>query len=190
MNELEKLANDDEIKGLLAKTKPAPVASLGLIKIEADLSFGSYYFYFKNEEQVENCIFLTPYVSDIYFVLDFLWKLKDTKMPICTLIEDEGQNGIFYAEPINDKQVHFIVADDYELYKRFCKYDERYSFADAHICLDIIMNKERLIKQFYSKLWKEIKDWKSTQYVPWGNKIDKRCEELIYKLNAYLNIVC
>lgn len=188
MTDLEELANNEQIKELILKTKPTPATNLGLTKIEAYVSFGRYDFYFKNENQEENCINLHPYTSDLYIVLEFLWALTDIKQPICTFIEDEGRHGIFYAESFNDNQIRFVVADDYELYIKFCQTKEHYSFADAHICLDIIINKNRSIKQFYKKLWNEIKDWKSVKFLPHGNKIYKNSEDLIEKLNKYINI--
>lgn len=51
MTDLEGLANNNEIKKLIFKTNPIPLNNLGLTKIEADVSFGSYVFYFKNEKQ-------------------------------------------------------------------------------------------------------------------------------------------
>lgn len=120
--------------------------------------------------------------------MEFLWALTNLKNPICSFIEDEGRHGVFYAKPINDSQIHFVVADDYELYLKFCQAGEHYCLADAHICIDIIINKNYLIKQFYKKLWNEIKDWKKVKFLPYGNKIYKNSEDLIEKLNKYTNI--
>lgn len=186
VNELIKLANDTEIKELISKTNPVFDNNIGLTKIEAELDAGSYYFYFKNQNQEENMIRLTAYNDDIYFVLEFLLRLTNIKAPICTLVRDEGEHGIFYAVPINENQIRFVVADDYELYKRFCQYNEHYSFADAHICLDIIINKNRLIKQFYNAIWEETKNYKNIKWSPIWHGIEKRHIELFEKIKKYL----
>ncbi|MBQ8460018.1 hypothetical protein IJ541_07945 [bacterium] len=185
MQELEKLANNTEIKRLIFRTTPIPYNNFGL-RVEAYLSAGSYDFYFKNENNEENIIYLTSYVSDIFVVLKFLWTLAETKNPICTLIEGEGRNGIFYAKPISNNQVHFVVADDYELYKNFCKNNEHYSFEDAHICLDIVANKHRLIKRFYNAIWEETKNYKEIKYSPIWHGIEKRHIDLFEKLKKYI----
>ena len=84
----------------------------------------------------ESCIYLTTYCSDIYCILEFLWETIRITKPICTIIEDEGQNGIFYARPFDNNNIHFFVADDYELYNKFCQdIIDDYSFEDAHICI-------------------------------------------------------
>ena len=186
VDKLIKLANDAEIKELISKTNPVFDNNIGLTKIEAELDAGSYYFYFKNQNQEENMIRLTAYNDDIYFVLEFLLRLTNIQAPICTLVRDEGEHGIFYAVPINENQIRFVVADDYELYKRFCQYDEHYSFADAHICLDIIINKNRLIKQFYNAIWEETKNYKNIKWSPIWHGIEKRHIELFEKIKKYL----
>ena len=151
----------DEIQGLLERTKPVLVKELRLTKIEADISCAAYNFYFENQYQEESCIYLTTYCSDICCVLEFLWETIHITKPICAIIEDEGQNGIFYARPLDNNQIHFFVADDYELYNKFCQeIIADYSFEDAHICIDVIIDKDVFVKQFYNKLWNEIKDWK------------------------------
>ena len=147
----------DEIQGLLEKTKPVLVKDLRLTKIEADISCAAYNFYFENQYQEESCIYLTTYCSDICCVLEFLWETIHITKPICAIIEDEGQNGIFYARPLDNNQIHFFVADDYELYNKFCQeIIADYSFEDAHICIDVIIDKDVFVKQFYNKLWNEI----------------------------------
>lgn len=187
MDELSKLANDTEIKELISKTNPVFGSNLGLTKIEAELDAGSYDFYFINQNQEENMIRLTAYNDDIYFVLDFVWNLTNIQVPKCLFVRDEGEHGIFYAEPVNENQIHFVVADDYELYKRFCRYDEHYSFADAHICLDIIINKNRLIKQFYNAIWKETEDYKNIKWSPIWQGIQKRHLDLFDKIKKYID---
>ena len=186
MSYFEEDANDDEIKKLIDRTNPVYSENLEL-KVEADLEFGSYNFYFKNKNNEENCIRLTSYVDDISIVLKFLCNLIETKNPICNFVNDEGETGIFYAKPINDNQVHFAVADDYELYENFCKNDVHYSYADAHICLDIIIDKKQLLKQFYDKIWEQTKNYKEVEpdnYLWYG--IKKEHLELFDKIKKYL----
>ena len=186
---LEKFVYKDEIQGLLERTKPVLVKDLRLTKIGADISCAAYNFYFENQYQEESCIYLTTYCSDICCVLEFLWETIHITKPICAIIEDEGQNGIFYARPLDNNQIHFFVADDYELYNKFCKeIIADYSFEDAHICIDVNIDKDVFVKQFYNKLWNEIKDWKSVKVEPWAEKINKHSEKLIKNLNDYIGI--
>ena len=110
---LEKFVYKDEIQGLLERTKPVLVKELRLTKIEADISCAAYNFYFENQYQEESCIYLTTYCSDICCVLEFLWETIHITKPICTIIEDEGQNGIFYARPLDNNQIHFLVLFSY-----------------------------------------------------------------------------
>ena len=182
----KEIADYYEIKKLIDRTKPIYSKNLEL-KVNADLEVGFYNFYFKNQNNEESCIRLTTYTDDICFVLKFLCNLIEIKKPICNCIEDEGESGIFYAIPINDNQVHFLVADDYELYKKFCKDKEHYSFRDAHICLDIIIDKKQLIKQFYDKIWEQTKNYtvvKADNILWYG--IKKEHLELFDKLKKYL----
>ena len=137
---LENSVYKDEIQGLLERTKPVLVKDLRLTKIGADISCAAYNFYFENQYQEESCIYLTTYCSDICCVLEFLWETIHITKPICAIIKDEGQNGIFYARPLDNNQIHFFVADDYELYNKFCQeIIADYSFEDAHICIDVII---------------------------------------------------
>lgn len=185
MSYFSNLALDNEIQKLVTKSKPIPVKELPLTKIECDLSVGNFDFYFKNQNDVENCINLTFYACHLDVVLYFLAALITIESPICTFIEDEGMNGIFYAELIDDNTVRFLVADDYELYLKFCQDKISYSFADCHIILDILIDKDELVKQFYKKLWEKIKDYKTIIYKTYGNRIDKESEKLIKLLNKY-----
>ena len=186
MSYFEEDANDDEIKKLIDRTNPVYSENLEL-KVEADLEFGSYNFYFKNKKNEENCIRLTSYVDDISIVLKFLCNLIEITNPICNFVNDEGETGIFYAKPINDNQIHFVVADDYELYENFCKNDVHYSYADAHICLDIIIDKKQLLKQFYDKIWEQTKNYKTAKvdYSLWRG-IEEEHLELFDKIKKYL----
>lgn len=185
MNYLSKLALNNEIQELVAKSKPIPVKELPLTKIDCDLSIGNFDFYFKNQNNIENCINLTFYACHLDVVLDFLAALITIASPICTFIMDEGMHGIFYAELMDNNMVRFLVADDYELYLKFCQDRISYSFADCHIILDILIDKDELVKQFYKKLWEKIKDYKTIVYEPYGNRIDKESEKLIKLLNKY-----
>ena len=117
MFELKKYTYKQEIKELIKKSTPIEVNDLALIRIESDISWGSFYFYFKDKERNENSINLTPYCSDVYLVLAFLWELRNISSPLILNIEDEGENGFFYAEKVSDTQIRFVVFNDYELYK-------------------------------------------------------------------------
>lgn len=185
MNYLSKLALNNEIQELVTKSKPIPGKELPLAKIECDLSVGNFDFYFKNQNNVEKCINLTFYACHINVVLDFLTALTAIKTPICNFIEDEGMHGIFYAELMDNNMVRFLVADDYELYLKFCQNKVPYSFANCNIILDILIDKDELVKQFYKKLWEKIKDYKTIVYEPYGNRIDKESKKLIEQLNKY-----
>ena len=182
----EEIANYNGIKGLIDRTNPICSSNFEL-KVDADLQIGFYKFYFKNKNNEESCIRLTTYVYDISEILEFLCDLIKIKCPICTLIRDEGEHGIFYARPINNNHIHFVVADDYELYKNFHENNVHYSFKDAHICLDIIIDKNKLIKLFYDKIWEQTKSYKKIKpdNVLWKG-IRKWHIEYFNKLKEYL----
>ena len=195
MYNFEEIANDDEIKKLILRTNPTYSNSLelevdaGLSPIFDDFSIESYSFCFKNRNNEENWISLTMYTDeDLSDVLGFLCDLIKTKCPICTLIQNEGEHGIFYARPINDNQIHFVVADDYELYRNFCTNNVHYSFEDAHICLDIVIDKKQLIKQFYDELWEKTQSYKDAKFDNLWKDIQKRYINLFDKLKEYLSL--
>lgn len=159
-----------------------------LDKIEGNIEWGTFFFDFKSIEGNEFSISLDA-CSDISQILEMFVSLINNETKHIEDIEDEGYNSVFYTECLENEKIRFFIANVAELYRSFCKNEiDDYSYKDAEINLDIIINKKTFIEQFYKKLSPLINNLDDIDFIPYGNGIEvERCKTLIPIIKQYVN---
>lgn len=172
------LKNDtykEQIRNLLKKSTPVEVESLNFTGFVNGHSHGIYDFYLKNTKNKRIVIPFRDELSNINDFWPFLEFLTSTNETSLLYIDDDGNEQILYVEHINEQNIRFFIAETWNVYDKFQKHEiEHYTYEDADVLLDVIINKKVMIKQFYEQLLKMFDGWeKETDFAPWATDVNE-----------------
>ena len=78
-----------------------------------------------------------------------------------------------YAKPIDEYKIRLFMVDTCEAYDKFVKdIIKTYSYSEAKILCDIVIDKRILIKQFFEKLEVLFENYETIDVAPYGNSLD------------------
>ena len=139
---------EKEIIELVKKSKPSTNSKLSVAEITENA--GWIYITAKiNDSEIS--INHSSYVSDSSYLIEFFEKIIHLKEELVLVLDYEGSNPILYAAPIDENNVRFLFAHDYNL---FLNDDiDEYKISDYTIECDIIIDKKELLENFYKILY-------------------------------------
>lgn len=139
---------EQEITELIKKSHPSTDSKLSVVKIEE--KSGWIYITAKINDS-EFHINHSSYVSDTSYLIKFFEEIIELKEELVLALDYEGSDPILYAAPVDDNNVRFLFAHDYNL---FLNDDvDEYKISDYTIECDAIVNKKELLKIFYDILY-------------------------------------
>lgn len=138
---------EQEISELIKKSNPCTGSKLSLIKIEEK---AGWIYITAKVNDYEFSINQSSYVSDTSYLIKFFEEIIELKEELTLALDYEGSNPILYASPVDNNNVRFLFAHDYNLFLN----DDigEYKISDYTIDCDIIIDKKELIEKFYNIL--------------------------------------
>ena len=165
---------------LIEKSSPSTNSNLSFINIKERV--GWVCITVKNDTSE----FLIKYSScmfDTSCLVRFFEKLISLKEKTVLVLDNEGSLPILYAEPIDNNNVRFIFAHDYNL---FLNDDiDEYTIRDYKIECDAIINKKELLKTFYNILYSFTENYNLKDAYNPEFKIEVS-KKYLNKINSYI----
>lgn len=143
---VDKWCSEKEIYELINKSEPQK-QQLKCLNFEETHGW-VYITLMVNNREVK--IKYSSVMTAITHVIRFFSELTTSKEDIAMFLDNEGSDPLLYANPINEKEIRFLFAHDYNLYSDDNIDD--YKIADYTIEFDIILDKKTLLQEFYNIL--------------------------------------
>ena len=171
--DLNEINGIEEFKVLLSKSSPILTDIFMIKKISGSLEYGDYTFYIEAPTNNDFYFYLDSSLSDIEQIFEFLESIANIKNEIGMVISSDGPEVTLYAKPIDEYKIRLFMVDTCEAYDKFVKdIIKTYSYSEAKILCDIVIDKRILIKQFFEKLEVLFEDYETIDVAPYGNSLD------------------
>ena len=175
----------EELARLINKSEPVTGSNISILKISE--KYGWVDILIKNN----NSCFSVKYSSfmfDVSDLIEYLAELIDLKDEALVVFDNEGSDPLFYSKPISDDIIRFLFASDYRIYDLFDKDKiEDYDLTDFDIEFDVLVDKKRLLNDFYNVLYFYIANYELDEFDLSEINIEKS-KKYLNKIAEYLKI--
>lgn len=143
----------EEIKHYVSNLTPVENADFKLEKGKEHA--GWVYIYFKNNDIIFS-VCLSLAVGDLTELVEFFENLIDLQDEMALILDDEMiSEALLYASPVDNEKIRFLIADGHEIHTKWNNDllgDRDPELSDYEIKCDVILNKKKLLKEFYSAI--------------------------------------
>jgi hypothetical protein len=173
----------EDLARLIDKSEPVTGSDISILKISE--KYGWVDILIKNN----NSCFSVKYSSfmfDVSDLIEYLAELIDLKDEALVVFDNEGSDPLFYSKPISDDIIRFLFASDYRIYDLFDKDKiEDYDLTDFDIEFDVLVDKKRLLNDFYNVLYFYIANYELDEFDLSEINIEKS-KKYLNKIAEYL----